>query len=39
MHILRRDANGTIASLVASDNAKAAEVLRDVLMAEPPSSE
>jgi hypothetical protein len=38
MHILRRDAAGTIASLVASDNAKAAEVLRDVLVGEPPSA-
>jgi len=38
MHILRRDAGGTIASLVASDNAKAAEVLRDVLAVEPPAA-
>ena len=35
LHILRRDSGCTIASLVASDNAKAAEVLRDVLFAEP----
>jgi hypothetical protein len=35
MHILRRSEGGTIASLVASDNAKAAEVLRDVLVVEP----
>ena len=35
MHILRRDSGNTVASLVASDNAKAAEVLRDVLVAEP----
>lgn len=38
MHILRRDASGTIASLVASDNVKAAEVLRDVLAVEPPAA-
>lgn len=36
MHILRRNAAGTIASLVASDNVKAAEILRDVLMSDPP---
>ena len=35
MHILRRSEAGTIASLVASDNVKAAEVLRDVLVVEP----
>ena len=35
MHILRRDSGNTVASLVASDNAKASEVLRDVLVAEP----
>src|SRR5688572_29373636 len=35
MHILRRQEGGTIASLVASDNAKAAEVLRDVLVVDP----
>jgi hypothetical protein len=35
MHILRRDSGNTVASLVASDNAKAADVLRDVLVAEP----
>ncbi|MFO1482294.1 MAG: ACT domain-containing protein [Verrucomicrobiaceae bacterium] len=34
MHIMHREAGETIASLVASDNAKAAEVLRDVLVAE-----
>jgi hypothetical protein len=34
MHILRRDDSGTIASLVCSDNALAAEVLRDVLVVE-----
>lgn len=32
MHILRRDEGGTIASLVASDPAKAAELLKDVLV-------
>lgn len=32
MHILRRDEGGTIASLVASDPAKAAELLRDVIV-------
>ncbi|MGV3661903.1 MAG: ACT domain-containing protein [Prosthecobacter sp.] len=31
MHILRRDEGGTIASLVASDPAKAAELLKDVM--------
>lgn len=36
MHILRRDAGGTIASLVASDNGRAGEVLKDVLVGEPP---
>jgi hypothetical protein len=35
MHILRRQEGGTIASLVASDNAKAAVVLRDVLVVDP----
>lgn len=34
MHILRRDDTGTIASLVSSDNPKAKEILRDVLMTE-----
>lgn len=34
MHILRRDASTTTASLVCSDNARAAEVLRDVLVVE-----
>lgn len=34
MHILRRSESGTIASLVASDNESAAEVLRDVLVTE-----
>ncbi len=34
MHILRRDAGGTIASLVASDQERAAEVLKDVLAVE-----
>jgi hypothetical protein len=37
MHILRRDATTTTASLVCSDNARAAEVLRDVLVVEPRS--
>lgn len=32
MHILRRDDSGTIASLVASDPGKAAELLKDVLV-------
>lgn len=35
MHILRREASSTTASLVCSDNARAAEVLRDVLVVEP----
>lgn len=35
MHILSRHESGTIVSLVASDNAKAAEVLRDVLVVDP----
>ena len=34
MHILRREASSTTASLVCSDNALAAEVLRDVLVVE-----
>ena len=36
MHIVRREAGTTLASLVASDPAKAAEVLRDLLVVEPP---
>ena len=36
MHILRRNDLFTTASLVCSDNARAAEVLRDVLVVEPP---
>lgn len=32
MHILRRDEGGTIASLVVSDPAKAAEMLKDVIV-------
>lgn len=36
MHILHRDAAGTIASLVCSDNVRAAAALRDVLVVEPP---
>lgn len=35
MHILRRDASSTTASLVCSDNARAAKVLSDVLVVEP----
>lgn len=34
MHILRRSESGTIASLVASDNETAADILRDVLVSE-----
>jgi hypothetical protein len=34
MHILSRHEGGTIVSLVSSDNAKAAEVLKDVLVTE-----
>jgi hypothetical protein len=34
MHILSRHEGGVIVSLVASDNAKAAEVLKDVLVTE-----
>jgi hypothetical protein len=37
MHILRRDASVTTASLVCSDNTRAAEVLRDVLVVEHPA--
>ena len=36
MHIVRREAGTTLASLVASDPAKAAEVLRDLLVVELP---
>jgi len=36
MHILHRDASGTTASLVCSDNARAAVVLRDAIVVEPP---
>jgi hypothetical protein len=35
MHILSRHEGGVIVSLVASDNAKAAEILRDVLVVDP----
>ena len=37
MHIVRRVADNSIVSLVASDNIRAAAVLRDVLIVEPPS--
>lgn len=37
MHILRRDAATTTASLVCSDNAVAAEVLKDFLVVDPRS--
>jgi hypothetical protein len=36
MHIIRRAAGVTLSSLVTSDQARAAEVLRDVLVVEPP---
>jgi hypothetical protein len=36
MHIVRRTGDFSIVSLVASDNARAAAVLRDVLIGEPP---
>jgi len=36
MHIVRRVGDTSIVSLVASDNAAAAAVLRDVLIGEPP---
>lgn len=36
MHIVRRTGDSSIVSLVASDNAAAAGVLRDVLIGEPP---
>lgn len=36
MHIVRRSGDSSIVSLVASDNAAAAAVLRDVLIGEPP---
>lgn len=35
MHILRREHDVTMASLVCSDNVRAAELLRDVLVVEP----
>ena len=37
MHIVRRSGRFSIVSLVASDNAAAAAVLRDVLIGEPPA--
>ena len=37
MHIVRRVGEHTIASLVASDNVRAAAILRDVLFVEPPA--
>lgn len=36
MHIVRRTGDFSVVSLVASDNAKAAAILRDVLIGEPP---
>jgi hypothetical protein len=36
MHIVRRSGKFSIVSLVASDNVRAAAVLRDVLIGEPP---
>lgn len=36
MHILRRDASGTTASLVCSDNERAAELLKELLVVERP---
>ena len=36
LHIVRRAGDFTIASLVASDNASAAAILRDVLIIDPP---
>ena len=36
MHIAHRDAGRTLASLVVSDTARAAEVLADVIVVEPP---
>lgn len=39
MHIVRRVGEFSIVSLVASDNARAAAVLHDLLMVEPPSPE
>lgn len=35
MHILSRHEGGSLVSLVASDNAKAAELLKDVLVVDP----
>jgi len=37
MHIVRRSGEFSIVSLVASDNARAGAVLRDVLIGEPPA--
>jgi len=37
LHIVRRTGDFTIASLVASDNTRAAAILRDVLIVEPPA--
>lgn len=37
MHIMRRDEDGTIASLVASDPEKAADLLKDVLVVDRPA--
>jgi hypothetical protein len=36
MHIVRRSGDATIVSLVADDNVRAAAVLRDVLIGDPP---
>lgn len=36
LHIVRREKGVTLASLVTNDQARAAEILRDVLVVEPP---
>jgi len=38
MHIVRREAGQTLASLVTRDYARAAEILHDVLVVEPPQN-
>jgi hypothetical protein len=39
MHIVRRAGGSSLVSLVVADNAKAAEVLKDVLVVEPPKAD
>ena len=39
MHIVKRDGSNSLVSLVVADNARAAEILKDVLVVEPPKGD